>query len=243
MDLMLSKRSLIVICVVAVTLVYTMYTIHTDPMFNNATYSELLATYCEREIESAIKEQPMDIPIPYSFRNESEEFKENFRQNRRRNEAEMKRVMPVLEKYHELIWRQPNVHGFGPGNLEDENGEETEEFGITVYVTKKVPQDQLPPEDRIPDRVGCVRIQIIEKPNESDFLSLPALRHRPLRAGVGFTTPIGSGRGVGTLTGLATRNSDGKKVLVTNLHTLNAGHANTVRGDEELFQPDNDHPT
>ena len=42
-------------------------------------------------------------------------------------------------------------------------------------------------------------------------------RHRPLLAGIGIKASDGS---YGTLTGLATRNSDGEKVLVTNLHVV-----------------------
>ena len=41
--------------------------------------------------------------------------------------------------------------------------------------------------------------------------------HRPLVAGIGISASSGA---KGTLTGLATRNSDGKKVLVTNLHIV-----------------------
>ena len=44
--------------------------------------------------------------------------------------------------------------------------------------------------------------------------------HRPLLSGIEITSRIGETNlryvGAGTLTGLATRNSDGKKVLVTN---------------------------
>ena len=39
--------------------------------------------------------------------------------------------------------------------------------------------------------------------------------HRPLTAGIGISASDGSSA---TLTGLATRRADGKRVLVTNLH-------------------------
>ena len=68
--------------------------------------------------------------------------------------------------------------------------------------------------------------------------------HRPLVAGVqvmsaatvqGQLTTVSGG----TLTGLATRNSDGKRVLVTNLHSIAAdGHWERVNGNEELHQAD-----
>ena len=76
--------------------------------------------------------------------------------------------------------------------------------------------------------------------------------HRPLLSGI----RVASGREVmkvvrrvqyvegGTLTGLATRNADGKKVLVTNMHVM-AGETDDGRfrnpsGDEEMYQPSTD---
>ena len=61
--------------------------------------------------------------------------------------------------------------------------------------------------------------------------------HRPLVAGIGIRASDGT---AGTLTGLATRNSDGKKVLVTNLHVV-AGVTDSreyqeLSGNEELYQ-------
>ena len=45
------------------------------------------------------------------------------------------------------------------------------------------------------------------------------LRHRPLLSGIGIKN---SNSGLGTLTALAIRNSDGEPVLVTNLHVVTA---------------------
>ena len=56
--------------------------------------------------------------------------------------------------------------------------------------------------------------------------------HRPLVAGIGISA---SGGNYGTLTGLATRNSDGKKVLVTNLHVVSTSGW-TVSGNENIYQ-------
>ena len=49
-------------------------------------------------------------------------------------------------------------------------------------------------------------------------------RHRPLMAGIGVSDSVGT---QGTLTGLATRRSDGKRVLVTCLHVM-AGSVQTM---------------
>ena len=201
--------------------------------------TEFMEMSCKHEIEQKIEEMRL-MPTPIGLEYQSEEYRKNWKRNR----AKMAVVMPVFEKHREKFWRQPNIWGSGPGSLLDENGEETEEFGITIYVTKKVPQDQLPPEDRIPDRIGCVRIQIIEKPNNAILWSHSFLVHRPAMAGVLVASPSPSGGdpSIGTLTGLAVRNSDGKKVLVTNLHVLTGGYGRAPTGSEELYQPETTSP-
>ena len=58
--------------------------------------------------------------------------------------------------------------------------------------------------------------------------------HRPLLSGIRIKSP---GNGAGTLTGLATRNSDGKKVLVTNLHLMDSqARPYQVADNQELYQ-------
>ena len=70
------------------------------------------------------------------------------------------------------------------------------------------------------------------------------LFHRPLASGIRIRSGKKKGNGLetiegGTLTGLATRNSDGKKVLVTNLHVmagLSDGEPQEPSGNEEMYQ-------
>ena len=57
-------------------------------------------------------------------------------------------------------------------------------------------------------------------------------RHRPLAAGIGISNSDGT---QGTLTGSAIRRSDGKKVLVTNLHVVSTSRW-TVSGNEAIYQ-------
>ena len=73
------------------------------------------------------------------------------------------RIHEVRLKYDPLFWRQPNVHGVGEGFFRDENGEWTEASGIVISVTEKVDQSTLPAEDRIPDCLEGVPVQIIEE--------------------------------------------------------------------------------
>ena len=72
------------------------------------------------------------------------------------------RIKAVREKYKALIRRQPTWHGTGTQNLRDANGERTGPLGIIIRVDKKVDQNTLPPEDRIPDCLDGIPVQIIE---------------------------------------------------------------------------------
>ncbi len=65
--------------------------------------------------------------------------------------------------------------------------------------------------------------------------------HRPLVSGIHVKSARTVGDQLhhlagGTLTGLATQNSDGNRVLVTNLHVMTSDTPDRVTGDEELYQ-------
>ncbi len=65
--------------------------------------------------------------------------------------------------------------------------------------------------------------------------------HRPLVSGIMVITAKQvenriQNIGGGTLTGLATRNSDGKKMLVTNLHVMSGSVQTNPSGSEEMYQ-------
>ena len=81
---------------------------------------------------------------------------------------DVERARAIRHKYDDLFWRQPNVNGVGIGIIETENGEYTDRAGFIIDVTKKVDQSTLPPEDRIPDCLEGVPVQIREVP-ESVF--------------------------------------------------------------------------
>ena len=74
----------------------------------------------------------------------------------------------VVDKYEDLLWRQPNVYDITIGQLRDSEGVWTKAWGITVWVTEKVDQNTLPSQDRIPAGLkgdhfeGDVHIQIVE---------------------------------------------------------------------------------
>lgn len=90
------------------------------------------------------------------------------------NENTDEYIHQVRLKYDDLFSRQPNVHGVGEGFFRVGPGEWTETVGINVYVTKKVDQNTLPPEDRIPDCLEGVPVNIVEEEEGGDeLISLP----------------------------------------------------------------------
>ncbi len=72
-------------------------------------------------------------------------------------------MLKVRDKYEPLFNRQPNVYTTGVGYFTDANGERTDTWGITVWVTEKVDQSTLPLEDRIPDCLEGIPVQLKEE--------------------------------------------------------------------------------
>ena len=133
------------------------------------------------------------------------------------------RAKKVIEQHRQLFRRQPNWWSHGITAIQDENGQETDQLGVVIWVSQKVAQSELPEADRIPDCIGEVPIEIREeKKPDIEKLSGRTARHRPLMAGVQLFTPhTPPDVGKGTLTGIARRNAaPHEKVMVTCLHVL-----------------------
>ena len=77
--------------------------------------------------------------------------------------ANTRQAAGVLYRHESLLWRQPNVYDVSTGFLRDGKGGWTDTWGITVWVTEKVDQSTLPVEDRIPDCLEDVPVQIVEE--------------------------------------------------------------------------------
>ena len=120
-----------------------------------------------------------------------------------------RRAEAVIEEHREMFRRQPNYWSSGVGAIRDENGQETEQLGVVVFVSSKVAQSELPEADRIPDCIGEVPIEIREEEKpDIRLLTGRTARHRPLMAGIRIRTPLSSSAiGRGTLTGIARRNA------------------------------------
>ena len=84
-----------------------------------------------------------------------------------------------LRILEDLFWRQPNVWATSIGyfrgewdiplEVPDGEGGCKRIVGFIIRVTEKVDQSALPPEDRIPDTIEGVPVQIIEVPEGFNF--------------------------------------------------------------------------
>ena len=64
-------------------------------------------------------------------------------------------------KYRDLFKRQPGYLAIEEGFFRDEEGQRTKTFGIIVFVEEEVNQHILPMEDRIPDHLDGVPVQVL----------------------------------------------------------------------------------
>ncbi len=150
----------------------------------------------------------------------------------------------VRRKYEPLFWRHPNVYAVSLGRIQDENGNITNTWSITLRVTEKVDQATLSPEDRIPDCLEGIPIQILEEQPSPLAMGLPDKSHRPVLPGLqvksatrdpatGALKKLGEG---GTLTGPAWR-EDGKKVVLMCQHSVTGSIIANPKGGEIICQP------
>jgi hypothetical protein len=77
------------------------------------------------------------------------------------DEATRDKLTDIQARYAHSLMEKPNVVGVGIG-LVKVNDEYTSEQGLIVMVTKKVPIEELAPEDVIPATIEGVRVDVQE---------------------------------------------------------------------------------
>lgn len=77
------------------------------------------------------------------------------------NSDELARVREVKEAHEKELLQKPNVVGVGIG-MRMQGGQMTDELGIVVSVTHKIPLDGLDPTDVIPSELEGVPVDIQE---------------------------------------------------------------------------------
>ena len=73
----------------------------------------------------------------------------------------IKRVSELKVLVEDELLRKPNVVGVGVG-LRQKDGEFTDEVALVVMVSKKFPGIELEPEDRIPEEIDNVPVDVLE---------------------------------------------------------------------------------
>jgi hypothetical protein len=71
------------------------------------------------------------------------------------------RVKAVQDKYTQYLMEKPHVVGVGIGHL-GSNGFRAGLLGLIVLVDQEIPDDQLDPEDRVPDEIEGIPVELQE---------------------------------------------------------------------------------
>ncbi len=74
-------------------------------------------------------------------------------------EAQMARAEAVQRKYTDELMSKANVEGVGIGLV---NRDGRDQVGLVVMVRKKMPLEQVAPEDRIPNQLDGVPVAVQE---------------------------------------------------------------------------------
>jgi hypothetical protein len=132
-----------------------------------------------------------------------------------------------------------NVVGVGVGTKVT-GGQKTNRQVIRIYVARKLPREAVPPEHRLPERVGGVPTDVIET---GRFRALPATvplpqrRHRPVKPGcsVGFqfTGALAGSAMAGTFGAIV--RAGGVNYVLSNNHVL--ANENALPIGSPIFQP------
>ena len=86
-------------------------------------------------------------------------------------------LQEVISSKQNDLMRLPNVQGFGIANKITE-GEDTEELGITVFVSQKLPKELLHKEDVVPVTIGNHVTDVID--THGEIMALPELAAPPI---------------------------------------------------------------
>lgn len=135
----------------------------------------------------------------------------------------------------------PNVTDVSIG-LRMKAGVFTSEQVIVVFVSRKIPVDRLPKEALLPNEVAGLPIDVQTELDPSlltisEGTSPDRTRTRPLQPGLAIATSSAPDA-LGSLGCFATRNSDQKKVLVSNYHILFRNRDLVVEESENrVYQP------
>jgi len=76
-------------------------------------------------------------------------------------EEEFERARREFDRVKDAWFARESVTGMDIG-FKMEGGQQTARLAIRVYVRQKLPLDQVPPRERLPEEVGGVPVDVIE---------------------------------------------------------------------------------
>lgn len=77
------------------------------------------------------------------------------------NEKAIQQAMAVKARHEARLMQKANVVGVGVG-FRERDGKLTDEIALVVNVTRKLPRNQLAPEDLIPNEIDGVPVDVYE---------------------------------------------------------------------------------
>jgi len=143
------------------------------------------------------------------------------------------KIREVIEKHGKELLKYPNVIGFSniPQPRIRKGKVIPEEQVLRVYVTRKVPKEQLKPSELIPPEIGGVKTDVVEIGRIRKLQGFRE-RYRPTPAGV--STSRADQTAAGTI-GWFMVDEDGNIYLLSNNHVW-ANENNAAQGDK-IVQP------
>ena len=155
---------------------------------------------------------------------------------------EEREYVEVKERAADRLLAIPGVHAVGVGD-KITGDERLDETSIRVYVTRKRPLSDIPPEERVPAEIEGVRTDVIEMPMPT-IDQTPGIprgtereddkEYRPVRGGTQLT--LNGGSGPGTLGCLLTVTGDTRVIALTNHHVVTGACTDPASG--QVGQPD-----
>jgi hypothetical protein len=162
-------------------------------------------------------------------------------------------LLAIKDRAAERLMALPGVTGVGLGGRV-RSGRRINELVLKVYVTKKLPAEELDPAGLVPAEFEGIPTDVAEQPATGSLLQGPpagkpepppsthgdARRQRPLKGGSRAQVDL-SGAGFGTLGCMLTAAGDASKVYaLTNWHVLVADESTPTAGTTKAGQPTND---
>lgn len=149
------------------------------------------------------------------------------RESRQRLQIQVQKLLKRVEPELRAI---PGVKTLAVG-LKVTNGKRSHDIVLRVGVEKKRPMSELSPQEKLPEQIDGIDVDVFEWGNVT--MTSDTARYRPLVGGVQITNGTG---GNGTLACLARRNVENDVVMLSNFHVMFSGKSDTATGIE-IAQP------